>query len=74
MYLRTLVTAALLSLGLAAPAQSTPQTTWPTQDGTYTLHNSGFTTSPWAPRIATPQATSTTPSSCFTAPAAMPTR
>jgi homoserine O-acetyltransferase len=42
MYLRTLVTAALLSLGLAAPAQSTPQTTWPTQDGTYTLHNFHF--------------------------------
>jgi homoserine O-acetyltransferase len=52
MHLRhTLVTAALLSLTLAAPAQQTmssqpatppPATKWPTQDGTYTIQNFHF--------------------------------
>src|ERR1700692_3823356 len=41
MRLCTFVTATLLSL--AAAAQSTPQATqWPTQDGTYTIHNFHF--------------------------------
>jgi homoserine O-acetyltransferase len=39
----TFLTAALLSLSVAAPAQSTPQATqWPTQDGTYSIHNFHF--------------------------------
>src|ERR1700686_5232357 len=43
MRLCTFVTAALLSLTLAASAQATPQATqWPTQYGTYSLHNFHF--------------------------------
>jgi homoserine O-acetyltransferase len=43
MYRCTFVAAALLSLTLAVPAQ-TPSSTpnWPTQDGTYTIHNFHF--------------------------------
>jgi hypothetical protein len=38
----TFVTAALLSLTLAAPAQTATQANWPTRDGTYTIRNFHF--------------------------------